>query len=50
MDDNALAAAASTIAAHIHAATQRFPTFITEFDRREVPSAPGALARQQQLR
>ena len=42
MDDDALAATVSTLAAHIHAATYRLLTLIAELDRREVwpPRAP----------
>ena len=36
MDDDALAAAVSTHAAHIHAATGRLLVLIAELDRREV--------------
>ena len=44
MDDDALAAAVSTLAAHIHAATYRLLVLIAEFDRREVWAAQGALS------
>ena len=44
MDDDALAAAVSTLAAHIHAATYRLLTLIAELDRREVWAAHGALS------
>ena len=44
MDDDALAAAASTLAAHIHAATWRLLVLIAELDRREVWAAQGALS------
>ena len=44
MDDDALAAAVSTLAAHIHAATYRLLTLIAEFDRREVWAAQGAMS------
>ena len=44
MDDDALAAAVSTLAAHIHAATYRLLTLIAELDRREVWAAQGALS------
>ena len=40
----ALAAAVSTLAAHIHAATYRLLVLIAEFDRREVWAAQGALS------
>ena len=43
MDDEALAAAVSTLAAHIHAATYRLLVLIAELDRREVWAAQGAL-------
>ena len=41
MDDDALAAAVSTLAAHIHAATYRLLVLIAELDRREVWAAKG---------
>ena len=44
MDDNALAASVSTLAAHIHAATYRLLVLIAELDRREVWAAQGALS------
>ena len=44
MDDDALAAAVSTLAAHIHAATWRLLALIAELDRREVWAAQGALS------
>ena len=44
MDDDSLAAAVSTLAAHIHAATYRLLALIAEFDRREVWAAQGALS------
>ena len=44
MDDDALAVAVSTLAAHIHAATYRLLVLIAEFDRREVWAAQGALS------
>ena len=44
MDDDALAAAVSTFAAHIHAATYRLLVLIAELDRREVWAAQGALS------
>ena len=44
LDDDALAAAVSTLAAHIHAATWRLLTLIAELDRREVWAAQGALS------
>ena len=44
MDDDALAAAVSTLAAHIHAATWRLLVLIAELDRREVWAAQGALS------
>ena len=44
MDDDALAAAISTLAAHIHAATYRLLVLIAELDRREVWAAQGALS------
>ena len=44
MDDNSLAAAVSTLAAHIHAATYRLLVLIGELDRREVWAAQGALS------
>ena len=39
MDDDALAAAVSTLAAHIHAATNRLLVLIAELDRCEVRAA-----------
>ena len=44
MEDDALAAAVSTLAAHIHAATWRLLALIAEFDRREVWAVQGALS------
>ena len=44
MDDDSLAAAVSTLAADIHAATYRFLVLIAELDRREVWAAQGALS------
>ena len=44
MDDDALAGAVSTLAAHIHAATYRLLVLIAELDRREVWAAQGALS------
>ena len=44
MDDDSLAAAVSTLAAHIHAATYRLLVLIAELDRREVWAAQGALS------
>ena len=44
MDDDTLAAAVSTLAAHIHAATYRLLVLIAELDRREVWAAQGALS------
>ena len=44
MDDDALAAAVSTPAAHIHAATHRLLALIAELDRREVWATQGALS------
>ena len=44
MDDDALAAAVSTLAANIHAATYRLLILIAELDRREVWAAQGALS------
>ena len=44
LDDDALAAAVSTLAAHIHAATARLLALIAELDRREVWAAQGALS------
>ena len=44
IDDDALAAAVSTLAAHIHAATYRLLVLIAELDRREVWAAQGALS------
>ena len=44
LDDDALAAAVSTLAAHIHAATSRLLALIAELDRREVWAAQGALS------
>ena len=44
MDDDALAGAVSTLAAHIHAATYRLLALIAELDRREVWAAQGALS------
>ena len=41
MDDDALAAAVSTLAAHIHAATYRLLALIAELDRRDVWDAQG---------
>ena len=43
LDDDALAAAVSTLAAHIHAATWRLLALIGELDRREVWAKQGAL-------
>ena len=43
LDDDALAAAVSTLAAHIHAATWRLLALIGELDRREVWAHQGAL-------
>ena len=43
LDDDALAAAVSTLAAHIHAATWRLLALIAELDRREVWARQGAL-------
>ena len=44
MDDDSLAAAVSTLAAHIHAATYRLLVLIAELDRREIWAAQGALS------
>ena len=44
MDDDTLAAAVSTLAAHIHAATYRLLVLIAELNRREVWAAQGALS------
>ena len=44
MDDDTLAAAVSTLAAHIHAATYRLLVLVAELDRREVWAAQGALS------
>ena len=44
MNDDALAAAVSTLAAHIHAATWRLLVLIAKLDRREVWAAQGALS------
>ena len=44
MDDDALAAVVSTLAAHIHAATYRLLALIAELDRREVWAAQGAMS------
>ena len=44
MDDDSLAAAVSTLAAHIHAATYRLLVLIAELDRREVWAAQGAMS------
>ena len=44
MDDDSLAAAVSTLAAHIHAATYRLLVLIVELDRREVWAAAEPLA------
>ena len=44
MDDDALAAAVSTLAAHIHAATYRLLALVAELDRREVWATQGALS------
>ena len=44
MGDDALAAAVSTLAAHIHAATYRLLALIAELDRREVWAAQGAFS------
>ena len=44
LDDDALAAAVSTLAAHIHAATYRLLVLIAELDRREVWADQGALS------
>ena len=43
MDDDALAAAVSILAAHIHAATYRLLVLIAELDRREVWAAQGGV-------
>ena len=43
LDDDALATAVSTLAAHIHAATWRLLALIAELDRREVWARQGAL-------
>ena len=43
LDDDALAATVSTLAAHIHAATWRLLVLIAELDRREVWARQGAL-------
>ena len=43
LDDDALAGAVSTLAAHIHAATWRLLALIGELDRREVWARQGAL-------
>ena len=43
LDDDALAAAVSTLAAHIHAATWRLLALIAELDRRKVWAHQGAL-------
>ena len=43
LDDDALAGAVSTLAAHIHAATWRLLVLIAELDRREVWARQGAL-------
>ena len=43
LDDDALAAAVSTLAAHIHAATWRLLALIAELDRRKVWAQQGAL-------
>ena len=44
MDDDALASAVSTLAAHIHAATWRLLTLIAELDQPRVWAAQGALS------
>ena len=44
MDDDALAAAVATLAAHIHAATYRLLVLIAELNRRELWAAQGALS------
>ncbi|MDD9980175.1 MAG: DUF222 domain-containing protein, partial [Gammaproteobacteria bacterium] len=44
MDDDAVAAAVSTLAAHIHAATYRLLVLIAELDRREVWAAQRAMS------
>ena len=44
MNDDALAAAVSTLAAHIHAVTYGLLVLIAELDRREVWAAQGALS------
>ena len=44
MDDDTLAAAVSTLAAHIHAATWRLLLLIAELDRRKLWAAQGAMS------
>ena len=44
MDDDALAAAVSTLAGHIHAATYRLLALIAELDRREIWADQGAMS------
>ena len=44
MDDDTLAAAVATLAAHIHAATYRLLVLIAELDRRKLWAAQGAMS------
>ena len=44
MDDDTLAAAVATLAAHIHAATWRLLVLISELDRRKLWAAQGAMS------
>ena len=44
MDDDTLAAAVATLAAHIHAATWRLLVLIAELDRRKLWAAQGAMS------
>ena len=44
MDDDTLAAAVATLAAHIHAATHRLLVLIAELDRRKLWAAQGAMS------
>ena len=44
MDDDTLAAAVATVAAHIHAATSRLLVLIAELDRRELWATQGAMS------
>jgi len=44
MDDDTLAAAVATLAAHVHAATWRLLVLIAELDRRKLWAAQGAMS------